>query len=361
VVANYVEPFCGSAAMLLANPNDCTETINDINAWLQNAWRAIKYAPEETAKHASDWVAELDLHAKGDAIFYRDDWYQQAGHASVDAWVEWVRSDPEHYDARIAGWWVWGQSSWIGDNWGRSPGNCRTDAKGEPCGVVHGRPHLTRSMGVNRQLPHLFKGKGVNRKRLQGQTNETVVSLTDLADTLAGLDAADGELLLGLVLDRLRAGTTRQAAITAYFCQLAERLARVRVCCGDWRRVLGPCATTKLGTAAIFLDPPYGATDRDSCYGEHEDFNVAADVREWCLENGDNPLLRICLCGYEGEGHEVLEKRGWSVVAWKAKGGYSNQNNHGNDNAKRERLWFSPACVSSARLRQGSLLEEGML
>ena len=26
-------------------------------------------------------------------------------------------SDPDDFDAKIAGWWVWGQSSWIGHGW----------------------------------------------------------------------------------------------------------------------------------------------------------------------------------------------------------------------------------------------------
>ena len=35
----------------------------------------------------------------------------------------------------------------------------------------------------------------------------------------------------------------------------------------------------------------------------------------------------------------------WECVAWKAKGGYGSQNADGNDNAAKERIWFSPACL----------------
>ena len=53
-------------------------------------------------------------------------------------------------------------------------------------------------------------------------------------------------------------------------------------------------------------------------------------------------MLRIALCGYEGEHVMPAE---WECVAWKAKGGYANQNTtHDNPNAKRERIWFSPHC-----------------
>ncbi len=64
---------------------------------------------------------------------------------------------------------------------------------------------------------------------------------------------------------------------------------------------------------------------------------------EWCKENGDNKLLRVALCGYEGE-HEMPDQ--WECVAWKARGGYGSQGNGaGRENSKRERIWFSPACL----------------
>jgi 2-polyprenyl-6-methoxyphenol hydroxylase-like FAD-dependent oxidoreductase len=54
---------------------------------------------------------------------------------------------------------------------------------------------------------------------------------------------------------------------------------------------------------------------------------------------------RIVLSGYTGE-HDELEARGWSVVAWKANGGYSNAGGE-SANRKRERLWLSPHCLRS--------------
>lgn len=69
---------------------------------------------------------------------------------------------------------------------------------------------------------------------------------------------------------------------------------------------------------------------------------------------GDDPLLRIALCGYDGE-HNVLEEHGWSVQAWKAHGGYGSQGEgQGRANARRERIWFSPACLSP-QAQQGAL------
>lgn len=129
---------------------------------------------------------------------------------------------------------------------------------------------------------------------------------------------------------------------------LADRLRRVRVCCGDWSRVLGPSATEKIGVTGIFLDPPYSAAaERDPSIYSEEDLNVAHQVREWAIAHGDNPKYRIALCGYEGE-HEMPAN--WQCVAWKANGGYAaSAGNH--ENARRERIWFSPHCEIAKRQR----------
>jgi hypothetical protein len=133
--------------------------------------------------------------------------------------------------------------------------------------------------------------------------------------------------------------------IAEYLRELAERTKNVRVCCGDWTRVTGETVTTRLGITAVDLDPPYGNEDRHACYQENS-HTVAGDVRQWCKENGDNPLLRIALFGYAGEGHEELEALGWEVEAWEAGGGYANQRREGeNNNGKRERIWYSPHCL----------------
>lgn len=64
-VANYVEPFAGSLAVLLGRPTEPRiETINDLDAMVSNFWRAVTAAPDQVAEHA-DWpVSEPDLHAR---------------------------------------------------------------------------------------------------------------------------------------------------------------------------------------------------------------------------------------------------------------------------------------------------------
>jgi len=132
-------------------------------------------------------------------------------------------------------------------------------------------------------------------------------------------------------------------ALVAWMQALAARLRRVRVCCGDWMRVLGPSVTVKLGLTGIILDPPYSHSERDSAIYAIE-ADIAPAVQAWCLANGDNPLLRIVLCGYDGE----YTLPGWRVVEWKANGGMGNQRQGGdNENRHRERLWLSPACLQA--------------
>ena len=278
-VPNYVEPFAGSLAVLLARPHaPRTETVNDLDCYLANFWRAIRHNPHTTAAWA-DWpVNEADLLARHRWLVKQDEFRER------------IRRDPDWYDCRIAGWWVWGICQWIGSGW------CVDRRDGDQPEQL---PHLgDAGRGINRKLPHLG-------------------------------DAGRGEMIL------------------AYFQALSSRLRDVRVACGEWDRVLGDSVTVKHGTTGVFLDPPYTADEHAVTYSADSD--VAAQVREWALANGDNPDLRIALCGYEGE-HEMP---GWDCVACKARGGYGSQSDgRGRENAARERIWFSPHCLGS---RQGRI------
>lgn len=94
----------------------------------------------------------------------------------------------------------------------------------------------------------------------------------------------------------------------------------------------------------MVLDPPYGdAAGREpGVYAEDSD-TVAAEVHAWAIAHGDDPLLRIALCGYDTE-HLMPDT--WTVVRWHAHGGYGNQGQgRGRTNAVRETLWFSPHCL----------------
>lgn len=226
-VPNYVEPFAGSLAVLLARPHaPKIETVNDADCYLSNFWRALANAPGDVARWA-DWpVNEADLHA-------RHVWLLQQ-----TAFRERMVTDPEFFDAKIAGWWVWGLCSWIGGNW---------------CDVAQ---------PISKRLPHLGNaGRGIHR--ISQQHN-----------------AKDG------------------VGIVDYFDSLSQRLRRVRVACGDWMRVLGDSVTWHHGVTGVFLDPPYADGDVSYSAGGR---GIGADVAQWARENGDRPQLRIALCGYEGE------------------------------------------------------------
>ena len=290
--SGYVEPFAGSAAVLLARPpfkGRRVETINDADGWLVNAWRAIQLSPDAVAAAAWGPVAEIDYHA-------RLAWLQQRRSPDLVAWLE---GDPEHHDAKAAGWWLYVLACGIGDPFGTGPWR-----------VVDG--HL-------RKLPHLGDtGQGVNRK------------LPHLGDAGRGI--------------------SREVELQNYMQQLAARLQRVRITCGSWERVVTPSVTRSGtggdGTRAIFLDPPY-ATSGD-LYAESSE-GIAEAVREWCMTAPRG--LRIILCGYDTE-HDALLSQGWTVAEGKSGGGAGYSVNPAN--GRRERLWLSPACIET---QQRSLLE----
>ena len=131
--------------------------------------------------------------------------------------------------------------------------------------------------------------------------------------------------------------------------EVAARLRSVTAFCGDWSKMVGsPSALGKPWhrNIGIFLDPPYDSTQRAAgCYAEHDDGAVASQVNQWALENGTDPQLSICVAGFDTE-HQNLEAAGWSVFAWSAHGGLGAK---AKANARRERLWFSPACIDPAR------------
>jgi site-specific DNA-adenine methylase len=394
-VRNYVEPFAGSLAVLLGRPTEPrVETVNDLNTYLANFWRALNAAPDEVA-HYADWpVNEADLHA-------RHRWLVETAHDRAER----VMSDPDFYDAKIAGWWVWGQCLWIGSGWCQRPewkgrAHCGRSARGlhangtnaefvvdwrcrpdlsspngrgvtatgdrpqklradrsagrtgvlsdtvqESATVWKKRPNIARSGGhralrngvsdVDGEAPKVVRKRPLVTGNGQG-CGVHKVGLTRQIDDLAGDSGAVGRGIHASGFD-LRTG-----GIYEYLGALAHRLRRVRVCCGDWARVVTPAVTTCIGLTGIFLDPPYHApgTERSAVYN-HDDDAIWNEVKEWAIANGDNPLLRIALCGYEGD-HDIPSS--WDCVPWKASGGYG-RSARGKANRERERIWFSPHCL----------------
>jgi hypothetical protein len=311
-VDNYIEPFCGSAAMVLACPYDLPiVTINDADGFISNFWRSIIANPDEVAKWLDYPVIEQDL-------FARHVWLVK----QAEELTRRLETDPDYYDAKIAGWWCWGACAWIGSGWcsGKGPWSVENGQ------VVNLRSSANAGQGVNRQRPHLGDaGHGVNRKR------------PHLGDAGHGVNRK----LPHLSGSGITADTT--AYLSDYMNQLKDALRRARVCCGDWERVCGSESTTiKHGLTGVFLDPPYGAeAGRANDLYTRDSLSVAGRVRNWCIRNGDNPLMRIALCGYDVE-HTDLIAHGWIAKKWKAGNSYGNS---ANGNNKREVVWFSPHCL----------------
>lgn len=360
---NFIEPFCFSAAMLLLRPDEPQiETVNDLNAFVANFWRAIQSDPEAVAAHA-DWpVNETDLHA-------RHAWLVRSEDAAER--LQRVRDDADYFDAKIAGWWCWGACMWIGSGWCEENrvgseqipqlrdgcGQGVTAKRGDAYEAPDKRPQLcngntTHGQGVHKAVPDeplhqkrpVFPdgsqwGRGVFR-----QPDDT--NRPQLADAYSRGRGVHGN-------DALTDCDRRRLWLTDWFTRLADRLRPVRVCCGHWARVCDSDSTlTRLGTTAVFLDPPYRkkladgtenraghiyANDKSQCVD-----SLVDEVQAWCLKWGDNPEIRIAVCGLEGE-YPKLEH--WEKLAWKSQGGYGNRNKD-NQNAARERIWFSPHCLS---------------
>ena len=360
-VANYVEPFFGSGAVLLARPHAArVETVNDLDCYVANFWRATQYAPEEVAKWATWPVNEIDLHARHRWLVAQSEFRER------------MRADPEYFDARVAGWWVWGICQWIGGGW-CAESNWKAAEWSDAAGRVRGiqtaqenrRPMLMASNGVHRRTrdtansaewkkrPSLGKGaRGIQRQpanqmpMLSGDSGATGrgIHASGLVNKLPLLSGGSGTGTgVHSKMVKMDRGTASrlQGPVYEWMQALSDRLRRVRVCCGDWTRILGRSSTELIGTTGVFLDPPYLAAFRDpSLYGT-ESADVAHAVREWALKNGSNKKLRIALCGYEGE-HEMPAS--WQKVAWKAAGGYAAA--AGNvENSTLERIWFSPHCA----------------
>ncbi len=312
VVANYVEPFVNSAAVGLASPYvPAIETWNDLNGQVANFWRAVRSAPDAVAHHAGWPVSEVDLHA-------RHAWLVQRQEALTAR----LMGDPGYFDAQTAGWWLWGICSWIGSGWCSGRGPWTVNAQGR---LVSGTGTV-----VWRQQPHLGNGgQGINRR------------LPHLGDGGQGA-CADWSEHLRQMMGRL-----------------ADRLRRVRVCCGDWTRVCGPAPTTHNGLTAVFLDPPYQIAGRDAVYDNHDAHPDGANsavfyrVVDWARAHGDDPLLRIAVCGYDEPG---LFPATWERLRWKAVGGYGSQaGGPGRANAHRETVWFSPDCLRPPEQQQLAL------
>lgn len=303
-VSNFVEPFAGSLAVLLARPVEHEwwkriETVNDADCYIANFWRALQIDPYEVAREAAWPVNQADLTA-------RHLWLVR----ERSTFSEQVMSDPFFYDSRVAGWWLWGICSYVGADWCTGVGGF---TGGAGLSVTNGGVEP----GVYRKMPMAsgsHPGRGIHRlhQSVSAKVNDSMLD-----------------------------------AVTADCLKVADRLRRVRVTCGDWSKVLNQVAAPHAGgVTGIFLDPPYDPNERrKDLYAVETDVDNPAHQRslEWAIGNGDNPAFRILYCGYEtAEQVKVFTDAGWQSMRWKATRGYS----AAGKNREREIVWCSPACLN---------------
>ena len=343
-VSNYVEPFFGSGAVLLSRPRETwatadgpgTETVNDRSRFLSNFWRALRADPDAVAE-ACDWpVNETDLHA-------RHRWLV----AQLPALAAAMDADPEHYDAKIAGWWCWGACGWIGSGWCdeeraalRQCGAGSALDPGSSASLWVQPPHLGNAgRGLHRKLPHLGDaGQGLHRQLPHlGNAGRGTDTLSQQLPYLGG----GGNSGLGVH------GSSLRPRIAEYLRSLAARLRGTRVACGDWSRVCGDSVTWRHGMTGVFLDPPYAEGNQQYAAGG-TGTGLSAEVRAWAIEAGKRPDMRVILAGLDGE-HDLPAT--WRKVPWKARGGYGSQGTTENINRHREVLWLSPHCLDATRQR----------
>lgn len=400
---NVIEPFFGSGAVLLLRHDPPkVETVNDLDCYVANFWRATQHDPDAVAAFADGPVNEADLHSRHRWLVLSDD---------AESFRQRMRQDPDYFDPKVAGWWCWGLCCWIGSGWcDASQLERHTNATPDLSGPFNsGQGMAIHSLSsqmpaAQKTLAGMDAGQtdvpsrrpatnhcpnGVHRRSVSGElplkravsageygdgkgvnnTNHLTAGRPQLADAYdvgRGIHASPPEQLpllranqsgftgAGVTMEVRHVGAcdARREWITDWFRRLRDRLRNVRVCCGDWLRVCSSeSVTTRLGVTGVFLDPPYGAkAKRSKKLYSTDSLTVADQVRAWCLERGSDPLMRIVLCGYEGEGHEALEAAGWRVESWKAHGGYGNRTEEGKANARKERLWVSPHCLTQPSL-----------
>ena len=278
-VKQYNEPFCGSAAILLKAPKPASlEVVNDLNGFIANFWRAVKNQPSEVIKHADYPVSHIDLSGRHEWLMNQR---ETLGAALLDP--NWIG------DAKIAGWWVWGQCCWIGSGW------CDWSASGE-----------IKKASVSSQIPHISDaGMGIQKISVSSQ-------IPHIGNAGMGIQ-------------------NTQNNATEWIFRLARRLDRVRVLHGHWGRCLNTHRGEEgNGIAAIFFDPPYKAFE--TLYGTAK--TTADEVAEWCRAR---PHLRIALCGHLGD----YDLPDWDVYQWERRGATYRSTK----TRDKEAIWFSPACI----------------
>ena len=329
----------------MGNPNPAKiEIVCDKNGFVCNAWRAIGHDPEAVSYWADYPTIHQDLTARHQWL---KDWH--VGNNLK------LSEDVDFYDVKVAGWWIWGMSIWIGG------GFCSVERERmplvEPSGGGQGVSkqrgkmpkvnHRSGGQGISKQrdqLPHVKTtggGQGVSKQRdkrpyvRDGVGGRGVSRQRDQVPAIA--DDTGG---MGISKQRLAANP-----LIEWFEVLNQRMERVVVLNRDWKSAVTPTVLADTRTSrnivrAVFLDPPYITQERsESLYQSDVDgksSDIATEAYEWAVEHGDKTNYRIAYCCHEGD-FEVPE--GWMSLT-QTFGGINKVHRR----SRRDLVMFSPGC-----------------
>ena len=295
----YVEPFAGSLAVLLQREPAPREIVCDLDGMVVNFWRAIAADPEQVAYWGDAPTYHHELTARRNWLAR---WAAETG--------DWLSQDPDHWDARAAGYWCWCVTNWIGG--------------------------VSDMLLVQRdQIPyvqHYAGGQGVQ------------VQL-DKRPHVQGHEGGQG---VQVQLDKRPYVSGRGAWLLPWFERLASRLRGVVVLNRAWQSSLTDtllwqtpsCPPCDVG---ILLDPPYVTGNRDpALYGSEDGDNPALESWAWAVEHGEKHRIAYA-CHYG----DFEPPPGWrmetmSMTADRTQG-------------KADCMMFSPACLGQKDLFGGLL------
>ena len=199
-VANFIEPFAGGADVLLARPhppqietvNDSSgdfennwraidpkhgdpatvvdsicEILNDLDPYISNVWRSLKECPEETAEWADHPVNENHLHAIHKYLVLGEE---------AEIFRKRMGNDPDYYDPKRAGRWLFGICCWIGGGWCAEGVEWKQRCGSDGLGVHKRKIHLNVGTAehaqrpIVRERPHLSSGGMCDHKNDRAET-----------------------------------------------------------------------------------------------------------------------------------------------------------------------------------------------
>lgn len=150
-VKAYCEPFAGSLAVLLKNKQSPLplETVNDMDHFICNFWRATRDYPEEVARWSDNPVHEIECNL-------RHRWLKE----QRPYLKELIESGLDTCDPKIAGWWAWLAANWVGS------GMC-TDSKSNQIPYLSSAGQGILRVNTRDVLPEYFKVLSKRFKRVR--------------------------------------------------------------------------------------------------------------------------------------------------------------------------------------------------